>query len=160
LVQLGFDTKKKARSSLPHTLPLAVSYYIVLFSAKSCLDHYKSGKRYSDIYQINPDGKGSFAVMCDMIGKGWTVFQHRYDGFLDFYRKWKDYKKGFGSLLGEFWLGLEQLYRITTSRRYKLRIDLEDFEGNKRYAEYRSFLVGNEHDGFRLSIGAYSGKYS
>jgi hypothetical protein len=124
------------------------------------LDHYKSGKRYSDIYQINPDGKGSFAVMCDMTGKGWTVFQHRYDGFLDFYSKRKDYKKGFGSLLGEFWLGLEQLHRITTSRRYKLRINLEDFKGNKRYAEYRSFHVGSEHDGFRLSIGAYSGKYS
>ena len=96
--------------------------------------------------------------MCDMIGRGWIVFQHRYDGFLDFYRGWKDYKKGFGSLLGEFWLGLQQIHRITTSQRYKLRIDLEDFEGNKRFAEYSSFKVGNEPDEFRLSIGGYSGK--
>jgi hypothetical protein len=130
------------------------------FSAKSCFDHYKSGNKINDIYQIYPDGHGNFAVMCDMYGGGWTVFQHRYDGSVDFYLGWRDYKEGFGHLFGEFWLGLEKLHRITTSGKYKLRIDLEDFEGNERFAEYSSFEVGNEQDGFRLSIGAFSGNYS
>ena len=125
--------------------------------AQSCLDHYKQGQRFSDIYQINPDGKGSFAVMCDMIEKGWIVFQHRYDGLLDFFRGWKDYRDGFGSLLGEFWLGLEKIHRITASRNYKLRIDLEDFEGNKRFADYSLFRVGNEREWYLLKIGSYSG---
>jgi len=111
------------------------------------------------VYTINPDGLGAFDVFCDQTtaGGGWTVFQKRIDGSADFYRNWTDYKRGFGNLNGEFWLGLDKVYRLTSSEKDKLRVDLEDFAGNTVYAEYDSFEVGSERTKYQLSIGNYSG---
>ncbi|XP_078379613.1 ficolin-2-like isoform X1 [Oculina patagonica] len=85
-------------------------------------------------------------------GGGWTVFQKRLDGSFDFYRDWADYKLGFGNLIGEFWLGLDKLNRLSSSGRYKLRVDLEDTEGNTAYAEYDLFAVGSEVTKYQLSV--------
>ncbi|XP_078382553.1 uncharacterized protein LOC144665226 isoform X4 [Oculina patagonica] len=126
---------------------------------KNCATLYKSGKRNSGVYTINPDGSGTFDVFCDQTtaGGGWTVFQKRQDGSVDFYLGWADYKRGFGNLNGEFWLGLEKIHRLTSSGQYKLRVDLEDFAGNTAYAEYGSFGVASEGNKYQLSMGSYSG---
>ena len=42
---------------------------------------------------------------------------------------------------GKYWLGLIKMHHLTTSALKKLRIDLEDFQGNKRYACYSAFTV-------------------
>ncbi|XP_046846856.1 ryncolin-1-like [Xenia sp. Carnegie-2017] len=127
--------------------------------AKTCADHYKTGHNQSGIYTINPDGQGSFSVFCDMTtpGGGWTVFQRRIDGSVNFYRGWQDYKNGFGNLSSEFWLGLDKIHRLTNVTNNKLRINLEDTSGNKRYAEYDHFSVKNEKQKYELKIGKYSG---
>ena len=85
-------------------------------------------------------------VYCDMEtdGGGWVVFQRRMDGTEDFYRGWADYVKGFGDLNGEFWLGLNKIHRLTnaeTDVNAVLRVDLEDFEQEKRFANYSLFYV-------------------
>jgi len=55
--------------------------------------------------------------------------------------------------------GNDNLHMLTvgTGRRHVLRIDLEDFEGNKRYAEYDDFKVGSEKEKYELQTGNYSG---
>lgn len=63
------------------------------------------------------------------------VIQRR-DDFNDpresFNRDWSDYKNGFGDPSKEFWLGNENIYMLTNNEEYILRVELEDFEGNKR----------------------------
>ena len=99
-------------------------------------------------------------VLCDMDtdGGGWTVFQRRgnYDEEqTDFYRTWLEYKRGFGNLGREFWLGNDRLSMLTNQDSYRLRIDLEDFDRQNRFAEYGSIRVANEVDKYRLSVGSY-----
>ena len=108
---------------------------------------------------MNPDGRGSFDVYCDMRtdGGGWTVFQRRQDGSVDFYRGWNDYKSGFGQLTGEFWLGNDKIHRLTSARASSLRVELEDWNGVRVYAKYGTFNVGDEQAQYRLEVGSYSG---
>jgi len=78
------------------------------------------------------------------------------DGSVDFYRSWADYKRGFGNLNGEFWLGLDKIHRLTKTKS-RLRVDLEDTAGKTAYAEYDMFAVTSERAKYQLSLGTYSG---
>ena len=112
------------------------------------------------MYTIDPDEQGAFDVRCDMDttpGRGWTVFQRRVDGSVDFYKNWNDYKNGFGNLSGEFWLGLDKIHRLSVTGQSVLRVDLESFENETAYAVYKSFSVGNERDAYILNVRSYSG---
>ena len=82
---------------------------------------YKSGRRVSGVYPIDPDGLGAFNVYCDQTtaGGGRTVIQERMDGSVNFNRTQEDYKHGFGNLVGEFWLGLDKTNRLTRNKTKK-----------------------------------------
>lgn len=128
---------------------------------KDCADLYSCGQTVSGVYTIHPDGQQPFDVYCDQAtaGGGWTVFQKRLDGSVDFYRGWNDYKAGFGHLNGEYWLGLDKMNKLTTNnhKRYKLRVDLEDTTGKTVFAEYGYFAVSSEQSKYQLSLGTYHG---
>lgn len=102
-----------------------------------------------------------FFVNCDMEtegGGGWTVVLNRADGGVNFFRNWLEYKQGFGNLGGEFWMGLDKLHEITTSRLHEAIIILEDFEGVKKTARYAYFAIGGEKEDYSLTLlGSYSG---
>ena len=91
-------------------------------------------------------------------GGGWTVFQRRMDGSVDFLLNWIDYEEGFGDLNGEFWLGLSKIHRLTQDETdYTLRVDLADFENETRYAKYSTFNIGNSTTNYTITVGGYSG---
>ena len=123
-----------------------------------CKDALAQGKTTSGVYTIQPDSQPAFQAYCDMEtdGGGWTVFQRRMDGSVDFYRYWTDYQQGFGNLSGEFWLGLDKIHRLT-SPPTQLRVDMRDFEGNSAYAQYTTFSVGDSASKYILTISRYSG---
>ncbi|GFN76721.1 angiopoietin-4 [Plakobranchus ocellatus] len=90
-----------------------------LFSKPECDDAYKSGhvQILGEYYiMMKPRGAAhAFKALCRMVNNsGWTVIQRRQDGSVDFYRNWDDYRVGFGSLEGEFWLGNDNIHYLTT----------------------------------------------
>ncbi|XP_026194622.1 angiopoietin-2-like, partial [Anabas testudineus] len=82
----------------------------------------------SGVYTLYPLGERSAVqVYCDMdsSGGGWTVFQRRMDGTVNFYRPWDYYKFGFGDPAGEYWLGLDNIYYLTNQRKYEYGYKLQ-----------------------------------
>ena len=80
------------------------------------------------------------------------------DGSENFTRGWDSYVSGFGSVWGEQWLGLEKIHCLSTrTARTEMRIDMTDFRGDKKYAYYNFFMVGNAASKYRLQVAGYSG---
>ncbi|XP_033645327.1 ficolin-2-like [Asterias rubens] len=126
---------------------------------KDCAEILAEGVTESGVYTIKPLDSGEpFMVYCDMEtdGGGWTVFQRRQDGSVKFYRLFVKYSRGFGNLEGEFWLGNDNLHRLTDQGEYELRVDLSDFENESSYAYYDSFSIADESDKYRLNLGSFN----
>ncbi|XP_078731276.1 fibroleukin-like [Lampetra fluviatilis] len=93
---------------------------------QDCAEIFKQGITDDGIYTIQPAAsREPFEVtfpshrrqtaFCDMgtDGGGWTVFQRRQSGAVDFNRTWGEYKRGFGVPSGEHWLGNDRLHELT-----------------------------------------------
>ena len=72
-------------------------------------------------------------------GGGWTVFQRRFNGELDFYRYWLEYKNGFGNITSEFYLGMDNIFYLSNQKVYSLRIDFEEWDEKQYFALYEAF---------------------
>ncbi|CAH1252181.1 ANGPTL1 [Branchiostoma lanceolatum] len=118
------------------------------------LGHVPSG-----VYSIKPvNVDNPISVYCDQTtdGGGWTVIQRRFGGSLEFFRWIEAYRNGFGDSSVEYWLGLDNIHSLTAQNSYELYIELEDWDGNVKFARYSTFSVG-PGDYYTLSIGGYSG---
>ncbi|KAJ8262060.1 hypothetical protein GJAV_G00161690 [Gymnothorax javanicus] len=139
--------------------PVQTSPQFIL-APRDCSDYNMIVGRQDGVYTVMPDPRGGrFEVYCDMesYGGGWTVLQRRLNGSVSFNRTWDAYKKGFGNLHGEFWLGNDKIHQLTKAKDMILRIELEDFQGVKEYAKYDRFYVSNELLRYRLTVSGYSG---
>ncbi|XP_049548188.1 angiopoietin-4-like [Anopheles darlingi] len=112
--------------------------------------------KVSGVYLIRVNNDSTpFNVYCEQasFGGGWLVVQHRFDGSVDFYRNWDQYREGFGEVDNEFWLGLERMHQLTTARPYELIVEMKDFKGNYGYTRYIRFQVGSESEKYELTLG-------
>lgn len=127
--------------------------------ARDCSTLYSSGVRTSGVYKINPDGRSSFPVFCDMQtdGGGWAVIQRRLDGTTNFFRDWDAYKRGFEDLAREFWLGNDKISRLTQAKPSVLLVEVSDWDGAMAIAKYGVFSVASEAQKYELTVGSYSG---
>ncbi|KAM9068553.1 tenascin isoform 8-T10 [Sarcophilus harrisii] len=127
---------------------------------KDCSQTMLNGETASGLYTIylNGDKAQPLNVFCDMTsdGGGWIVFLRRSNGHQDFYQNWRTYATGFGKLEDEFWLGLDNIHKITDQGQYELRVDLQD-NGETAYAIYDRFSVGDAKSRYKLKVDGYSG---
>ncbi|XP_060565133.1 microfibril-associated glycoprotein 4-like isoform X2 [Ruditapes philippinarum] len=105
----------------------------------------RRGKLPCGIYNVRLWNTGRvIPVHCDFNTDtgGWTVFQYRFNGSVDFYRNFSDYERGFGSLDGEFWLGLQNIYEMVFRGKTELRLDLTAADGTSVYETFQNFRLG------------------
>ncbi|KAJ8279015.1 hypothetical protein COCON_G00060810 [Conger conger] len=127
---------------------------------RDCYQVRQAGYSTSGMYLLKVDGSERLIqAWCEhgLDNGGWTVFQRRKDGSVNFFRNWENYKKGFGNIDGEYWLGLENIFNMAKQVDYRLLVELEDWVGKKVYAEYSSFHLEPESESYRLRLGTYQG---
>ncbi|XP_059154950.1 ficolin-2-like [Physella acuta] len=85
-----------------------------------------------------------------------SVHATRVLGDISFTRNWTDYKLGFGSYIGDFWLGNEFVHQMTSEGMHQLRIDII-YKGSSYHAVYNSFRIEDEASSYTLRLGQHYG---
>ena len=83
--------------------------------------------------------------------------QQNIDGSNFFNRSWEEFKVGFNSTNGNYWIGNDRLSRLTLSDRYTLRFELQARNSSWYWAEYSRFTVFGESSNYALHVSGYSG---
>ena len=114
-----------------------------------------SGRCPSHNFTFTSERK-SFAAFCNMSidGGGWTVIQRSLEAsHTKFDQNWETYKRGFGDVHGDYWLGNENIHTLTYTGNFELRIDFVNSYGVQHYAKYGNFSVDTEVNKYRLHVG-------
>ena len=90
---------------------------------------------------------------------GWVIWMKNVISVAyDWALPWTSYKNGFGSVGDDnYWLGLERVSQLTSSSKYRLRIEMKvQSTGEWLSAEYWSFTVGDETTTkYKLNLDGY-----
>ncbi|XP_066573839.1 fibrinogen-like protein 1-like protein [Amia ocellicauda] len=113
----------------------------------------------SGVYVIQPIGSHPLVVYCEKTeNKFWTVIQRNsLTTAMKWDESWTTYKNGFGSVDGDHWLGNENIHKLTSHNVYKVRFIIFDSHNNCKYADYNTFRVESETNGYIIRLGQHSG---
>lgn len=129
------------------------------FKPTSCEQIYnKNTKLPNGVYNIYLDESDrATKVYCEMRKGGWTRIMNRVQNVTyEFDKTWIEYVDGFGSIEGNYWMGLRNMQIITALKSTKVRIELWNNYEDEDYLEYESFYLNPESDKFRLTISAFT----
>ena len=131
---------------------------------EDCLEFYQHGCKINSVYRLQGPGFHIVYAYCDQTtqGGGWTVFQKRQDGSVDFTRNWNSYKHGFGNIEGEFWFGNDNIHDLTkpsfAPKKSQLLINMRmKGQSDPVFVKYYTFEITNKTSKYTLKINGFSG---
>ncbi|KAH9504356.1 hypothetical protein Btru_063406 [Bulinus truncatus] len=112
----------------------------------------KSLKHFDERVHVNST-RFKINFMCDTKtdGGGWIIIQRRFMKYPTFKRKWADYKNGFGNICKDYWLGNDNIHRITYQGSWELRIDMV-FDTSFYHVVYNYFFIMDESQMYKLKF--------
>uniref|UniRef100_A0A8W8LQ20 Fibrinogen C-terminal domain-containing protein n=1 Tax=Magallana gigas TaxID=29159 RepID=A0A8W8LQ20_MAGGI len=123
----------------------------------NCAEEYQSGWWHNRCHCANPNGvylAGNTSIFAvGIVYQPWRGYYYS----LKSTQLMTDYKKGFGDLRSEFWLGNDILHYLLSQGRYMMRMDMADFDNQTRYVKYSYFNVGDETSKYNVTVFGHSG---
>ena len=85
------------------------------------------------------------------------VFQKRIGFSENFTRGWSAYKKGFGQVLYQWWLGNDVIHALTADHKQMLRVGVAIGTIKLSYTKYTKFWIDDETNNYKLTVSGYAG---
>ncbi len=93
-----------------------------------------------------------------MLEGGWLVILRRTNGELNFTRGWEEYKRGFGDLNADHWIGNENLHQLTKQGSFKLMVYFNYHPNSTTTCDF--FNVASESDHYAWNFKLCKGPAS
>ncbi|KAK6165553.1 hypothetical protein SNE40_022461 [Patella caerulea] len=104
------------------------------------------------LYHAHPVGAAApVRVFCSIAGRIAVVRRLTVNVVTDFNRTWADYKKGFGRLPNEMWLGLDNLHYLTRQLRYRLITYIWIKNNTWFRGQHLNFMVSGEQSNYVMN---------
>lgn len=148
---------------------------------ENCAQIQHDGCKESGRYFVQIDKLDPVQVYCDMDtdGGGWTlIHQHgvKHSEHWSCYRRncststsenwnrtWNEYRAGFGQpsdRMSDYWIGLDWMHQLTKDTKPRgdvtARINLIDWTGDHRHADYEKFQVRKGVNGYAITLRGFS----
>ncbi len=83
----------------------------------------------------------------------WTRIMNRIDDSIFFDKKFSEYKDGFGKIVENCWIGLNNLRTLVLQNNQKMSLRIQLLNSTSRsFIEYERFFIDTEENGYELTV--------